>query len=349
MRVANKDVDFVTPEQIEKARSVDLLDYVKRTEPGNVERCGHDEYRLKDHDSLKISNGKFHWFSRGIGGTNAIDFLVKVRGMEFREAVRELAGDSFAISDQSSKRAPPIMTNPKPQSQDDVRVFMLPEANSHNNDVIDYLKGRGIEENIIADCISRGSIYQSKKNNCVFVGIDEKQNPKFACERGMGISEYKKDVTGSNKAFSFCMLPNNSDTNRLYVFEGVVDCLSHATIAQIGGTDWDGYRLSLGGIAAVALKTFLENNPHTTEVHLALDNDHAGKEATERIIKEVLENEAYDHINLYIAPPPIGKDYNDTLMFLREKIKEKELQSSHINALKEQPQAVTKRRTEASL
>jgi len=57
----------------------------------------------------------------------------------------------------------------------------------------------------------------------------------------------------------------------------------------------------------------------------------------------------YDYINLYIAPPPIGKDYNDTLMFLHEKIKERELQSSHISVLNEQPPAISKRRSEVSI
>ena len=99
--------DFVTPEQIEKARKVNLLDYVQRTEPGNVVPSAPGEYMLKDHDSLKFSKGKFHWHSRGIGGINAIDYLVKVRGMEFKEAVRELAGEDFTIPPTIGKRAPP--------------------------------------------------------------------------------------------------------------------------------------------------------------------------------------------------------------------------------------------------
>jgi len=339
------DKDFVTGEQIEKARSVDLLNYLKRTEPHNLERCGPDEYRLKDHDSLVVSNGKFNWFSRGIGGSNAIDYLVKVRGIEFREAVRELANESYSFSNYSARPSTPA----KPKSHDDGRFFMLPEANSHNNDVIEYLKGRGIAENIIIDGISKGMIYQSRKNNCVFVGFDEQQEPKFACERGIGATDMKKDVVGSNKAYSFCLPPQNNNSNRLYVFEGVTDCLSHASIAQMGDTDWDGYRLSLGGVSVVALKTFLENNPQVTQVYLALDNDKTGSEATERTIKEVLDNESYNHVNLFVALPPVGKDFNDTLIFMQAQINERKQQSDKSTVKETQMPPVGKKRFETVL
>ena len=345
MRVANKNIDFVTQEQIDKARSVDLLDYVKRTERDNLERCGQDEYRLKDHDSLVISNGKFNWFSRGIGGSNAIDFLVKVRGIEFRDAVRELESGVFS----PSYSAPSHSTPAKPKPKDTGHFFMLPEANGHNNDVIEYLKGRGIEENIILDCINKGMVYQSKKGNCIFVGFDEQQAPKFACERCIGISELKKDVAGSNKAFNFCLPPKNNDANRVYVFEGVTDCLSHASIAQIGNTDWDGYRLSLGGVSFKALESFLERNPHITQVYLGFDNDTPGKTATERIIKEVLEKDSYNHVSLFVAPPPVGNDYNDTLKVMQAQIKEHKLQAEKSTALETPKPAVGKRRSDAVL
>jgi hypothetical protein len=334
--------DFVTSEQIEKARSVNLLDYLKKTEPSNLVSSAPGEYMLKDHDSLKISNNKFHWCSRGVGGNNAIDYLVKVRGIEFKEAVRELAGDSDFISRSNDNRAPPE----KPKSKDDGHFFILPEAHSHNNDVISYLKGRGIEEAVINDCIKMKMLYQNTKQACVFVSFNSQGEAKYASERGIK-SDFKKDVAGSNKAFAFCMPPTtgNSHSNkpafeRLYVFEGAVDCLSHASITQIGGTDWDGYRLSLGGVSSLALNTFLENNPQISTVYICLDNDKTGKESTERIAKEILEKEQYSHINIFIAPPPIGTDYNDTLMFLQEKLKERSLEfekNTVLDAPKPQP------------
>jgi hypothetical protein len=349
--------DFVTPEQIKEARSVNLLDYLKRYEPDNLIRTAPGEYKLKDHDSLKISNGKFHWFSRGIGGVNAIDYLVKVRGMEFKEAVRELAGGDSSITYEVQKQSrPPPKPLKQDKPQDNGRVLTLPEPDNHNNDAIEYLKGRGIEESIIRSCIENKLLYQSTKQSCVFVGYDGEGSPKFACERGIK-SDMKKDVAGSNKAYNFCLPPladNPNDSGksaRLYVFEGAIDCLSHASIAEIGSASWDGYRLSLGGVSNLALNAFLENHPHINQVYLCLDNDERGNEATERISRELMANESYSHINIYIAPLPTdtGKDFNDTLIFMREKINERKLQTHNTVTADIQKPNADKKRYETTL
>jgi len=71
----------ISDEQIEQAKSVGLLDYLQSHDPQSMRKCGADQYCLKEHDSLKISaNGKWNWFSRGFGGHNALDYLVKVQG-----------------------------------------------------------------------------------------------------------------------------------------------------------------------------------------------------------------------------------------------------------------------------
>ena len=48
-------------------------------------------YCTRTHDSLKISNGKWYWWSQGIGGRSALDYLTKVKGVELRQAVEILS------------------------------------------------------------------------------------------------------------------------------------------------------------------------------------------------------------------------------------------------------------------
>jgi hypothetical protein len=48
---------YVSKEQIERARQVDVLDYIFSHEQGNVRRVGNG-YRLKDHESISITSGK---------------------------------------------------------------------------------------------------------------------------------------------------------------------------------------------------------------------------------------------------------------------------------------------------
>ncbi len=71
---------YVTPEQIAQAKEWDLLTYLQRYDPHQLVHVGGSTYCTREHDSLKISNGKWNWFSRKIGGKTALDYLIKVQG-----------------------------------------------------------------------------------------------------------------------------------------------------------------------------------------------------------------------------------------------------------------------------
>ena len=95
----------VTKQQI--AKEWDLLSYLMVHEPEELKKSGPEEYRTKTHDSLVISNGKWHWFSRNIGGRSALDYLIKVRGEDFITAVNHLCQGtpfSFLVSAGREKR-----------------------------------------------------------------------------------------------------------------------------------------------------------------------------------------------------------------------------------------------------
>lgn len=295
---------MIPPEQVEAARAVDLLTYLQTHEPRSIRKSGANEYCLVEHDSLKISNGRWNWFSQGFGGYNALDFLVKVRGIDFPDAVKHLTGGSLTYT---PPKLPPKAAKNKPP-----KPFALPAANVNNDKAIAYLRGRGIDGDIIRRCIEGNLLYEAaKSHNCVFVGYDN-GNARFACERGIS-DDYKKDVFGSDKRFGFALPPINPQSHNLAVTESPVDSLSHASIHKMNGNSWDGYRLSLGGVSSLALMGFLGQHPEITSVQLCLDNDKAGQTATNRIINEILGDKRFSHLKISVVPPPIGKDYNDTL------------------------------------
>ncbi len=76
--------------QIAKAQSISLLDYIESR--GYELIYSHNEVRLKEHDSLVISNNKWKWFSRNVGG-GALDFLIEYEGKGFKEAMQILLGE----------------------------------------------------------------------------------------------------------------------------------------------------------------------------------------------------------------------------------------------------------------
>ena len=65
---------YVTREMIDRAKEMDLLTYLQTYEPQELVHFGGSTYCTREHDSLKISNGKWCWFSRGIGGRTALDY-----------------------------------------------------------------------------------------------------------------------------------------------------------------------------------------------------------------------------------------------------------------------------------
>ena len=206
---------------IEQARQMDLLSYLQRYEPNNLKRVASNVYCTKEHDSLKISNGKWYWWSRGFGGVSALDYLIKVKEYSFVEAVELLTGIT------ADWKPPPV-----PTPKDEPKELLLPPKNKDCNRVTEYLFGRGIDLSIIQNCISDGTIFESSKyHNVVFIGKDESGTPKYAAYRGTIGSSFKGDASGSDKRYSFRLLADKP-SDAVHLFEAAIDLLSYLGIAR---------------------------------------------------------------------------------------------------------------------
>jgi len=263
----------VSKEQIARAKEVQILDYILSNEPNNVKRVGKAHY-LKDHNSLEISNGLWNWHSQGIGGKNVIDYLIKVRGYSFVDAVRLLAGDDFSSRALPAAKHPTIISSTVPEPER--KHFSLPARNVNNMRVIAYLQSRGIARQLILNCIERCSSYENRTfHNCIFVGRDENGKARYAAMRGT-MGNFKRDVDGSDKRFGFVIPPDDSGSDSVAVYESPIDALSHQTFSCAGHIEpFNGYRLSLGGTALAALAWFLEQHKEVKSVAVCTDNDEA--------------------------------------------------------------------------
>ena len=85
---------YIPPQVVQEVKRMDLLTYLKNYEPYELVHFSGNTYTTRTHDSLKISNGKWMWWSRGIGGRSALDYLIKVKDYSFLEAVELLAGQA---------------------------------------------------------------------------------------------------------------------------------------------------------------------------------------------------------------------------------------------------------------
>ena len=298
---------FIPPEIIEKARQVDLLSYLKACEPGELVKISNGHYCTRDHDSLKISNGKWYWFSRGFGGYNALDYLIKVKEIPFLEAVERITGQA-AYQPQQLHPAKPE----KP------KVLLLPNASRSTSRVHVYLRSRGIDAELIDFCIQTGRLHESEPHhNVVFVGLDKYNKPRYANLRGLG-TDFVGDATGSDKRFSFSIPAPSS--NAVHLFESAIDLLSYATLVKLNGGNWQREHLvSLAGVykpkenlqessMPLALKRYLSEHSEIRYITLRLDNDATGGRAAKALVSMLS-----DQYEVSVQPPPYGKDYNDYL------------------------------------
>ena len=283
---------YYTEEQIIKARSIDLLTYLQTYEPTELVHVRGNTYCTRDHDSLKISNGKWMWWSRGFGGSSALDYLIKVKGLQFMDAMQILTNDrNLALNNA------PVLGESR-QSKGN-RKLLLPDRSETNCEVIRYLTSRGIDREIIKASIDEGLLYESLPyHNCIFVGFDESGNAAYA----------------------------------FHVFESAIDLLSYATIMKMRTGEWRAEPMvSLGGVYApsvnkkqsklpIALENMTQNQTQINTIALHLDNDYAGKIASDNIALQLCGD-----YTVRIELPPYGKDCNDYLQQLQRQKHSKQM------------------------
>lgn len=310
---------YLKPEYLAEVKKIDLLTYLSNYEPNELVKLSKNDYVTVTHGSLHISNGMWTWWARGIGGKSALDYLIKVEGMDFIDA-------AFLIHDCITNVPPTIKEVSRKISTN--QTFKLPPCAMNNDVVIDYLcNERCIAREIVEYYIYYGMIYESENHEVVFVGKDEHNIDRFASIRATDF-DIKKDVFGSNKQYSFSL--KGFDSEVLHVFESVIDLMSYQTIQRNRNIKWaKDYYLSLGGASIVgeqissstvpiSLIHFLKNNPKIKQIRVHTDNDQAGYDTYSKI-KYHLQNKyeviderpnRYKDFNEVIQKKPLSNDIN---------------------------------------
>lgn len=155
---------------IERAKNIDMIALLESEEGFSFKSTyGEREFKCIEHNSLVVNGNRRRWYwnSRQVGGNNAIDYLVKIRGMNFRDAVLHLVGDREqtaytpirnAVTENVSVSKPVRFVLPEQAH--------FPDGRRNYSNIIAYLnKGRGIDMNIINTLIASGQIYQGVQYN----------------------------------------------------------------------------------------------------------------------------------------------------------------------------------------
>jgi len=280
---------------IEQARNADIIAFLEKYSGFTFVQIG-GAFRCKQHKSLAVKSDRrsFYWHSKSTGGFGALDYLMKVEGMPFRDAVEVITGTT------------PIQAKPQ-QEIAKPKTLILPEKTGLPLKLYDYLcVKRRIESDIVTTLIQKEILFEDKRRNIVFVGHDEHGKPRFASLRSTH-GDYRGDRAGSDKRYGFNMAFSQSE--RLYIFESPIDAMSHASLDK---SAWkQNNRLSLAGTSDTALPFFLNQHPYTKTLVFCLDNDATGRESAILLAKKYADKGYRTQVEL-----PAHKDFNDDLQAL---------------------------------
>lgn len=301
---------YYPPSVVKDVKQIDLLSYLEKYNPDELVKISNGNYQTVSHDSLKISNGMWYWFSEGRGGNSALEYLIQVESKTFLEAME-------VLTDYKDFSPSVAYTIEEIESE-----FEMPKKSSVNSKAINYLLSREIDLEIINYCIDNELIFQEEKtNNVGFVGYDNNIE-KYVSLRGTTDKKFFKEAKGSNKAHAFKLI-SDSCSNEVHLFEGAIDLLSYATILKMYNKNWYEYNLiSLAGVykpknnskeseLPPALELFLNSNKNISKIHMHFDNDYTGK-CFSNYLKDKLSNQ-YDVKDSSVSTT---KDVNEFLVKL---------------------------------
>lgn len=300
-----------TQEQITRARRADLVAYLS-AHGHRLRRDGRGQYRLVGHGGLIITSNMWFQFSENRGG-NAVDLLVHVLGLPFPQAVEELL--PYAPNeDQPAPPPAPIHLRPVSERQTPGQ-FALPPKSPDAKRLAHYLtRVRRLPSTLVGELMARTLLYQDVAGHCVFVCRDISGQPRAALRVGTDSRHPFKGLSpGSDSSYGWWWPPEEvpCPPRIVVVSESPIDACSLAVLRP-------GLRhfhfLSLNGLRAGALQTFLADHPEVRTVILGLDNDSAGQEASARFREELA---AKRYAVAVLKPPEGSKDWNEALVARR--------------------------------
>ena len=260
--------------------------------------------------SFKLDKRKNVWYlhSEGIGGKNT-DFMMKYLKASVKEVLEWAEKQNFS-SFQSQK------DYHSKSSSLNYRITEIKELQNENLKI--YLQQRGLSP----------TVYSLVKE--VHFAIGEKKLYAIGFENLLGGWELRNQFyKGSllKKDISVVNLNNNLEKNKnVVVFEGFIDALSFVEMKPF----YKGDVLVMNSISLLnKAKEYLK---HYSEIHLFLDNDKAGENCKNEILKSFPE--AKNHSEIYA----LHKDLNEYFVF-RNNTKIEKQQQVELNPKQEQEES----------
>ncbi len=300
--------DKITKEQIECARSANLAEYFQSH--GYDCELKKGELHIKGYGGFFVNVNTNQWtcFSENKGGSNAVNCLTEMLGMDFKTAVKELAGNAVSYT-------PKHETNSYSAQK---KGLVLPEKADNMKKVFAYLcKTRKINSEIVSQLAHDKLLYQDVRGNAVFVHRDENGNIVGAEIQGTNSEKRYKGVAQGTSESVFAL--KIGEPKKAYVFESAIDLMSFKQLANPDKIQ-NSVLVSMAGLKPNSLRSLAEAG---VKMYSCVDNDEAGIKFSEvnglTPCRKILEENGV-------------KDYNELLQKFSQTLTQTEQRSVQNNS-----------------
>jgi DNA primase len=253
-----------------EARNIDIVNFLskKGIQPTVIKGCQYSfksPFRDESKPSFSVNTSKNLWYDFGVGeGGDIISLVRKMFNVDFREALRILAGNQY------------IVFEPKPTvPQKKLKRFKIKKAFDEIKSIylISYLHTRCVNYQLVKHCSALCEVEFVAKSGKLISALGFKND-----NGGYEMRNTFTKLSTSPKAIS--TIPGEG--HLLNVFEGFMDYLSALTYYNV--KQLDGTNIILNGVGQK--KQMIEVLTNYAQVKLFADNDAAGVELTKEIKKK---------------------------------------------------------------
>lgn len=212
---------------------------------------------------ISVTGAKFMNWNKSTGGGGAIDLIIHLKDLEFKEAILWLSANLPSYN----KPAKPIAK----------KDLILPQrSDTRKKGVINYLTGRHIPYCNLNPLIESGRLYADNKGNAVFLLLGKGKNIVGAELRGTSGLPFKAMAPGSRKDKGFFYI-GDTKAKKAVLCESAIDAISFFTLYQ-------GYlAISTSGATGNPLWLKLLIN-RGYDIYCGFDSDDTGDNMAEKMI-----------------------------------------------------------------
>ena len=302
---------YLNPEEIEAiSNSVSVLEYFRDLERRGIVRYdrkrGKDEYFLTDNNKFSVTDEKYYDFKAGQGG-KIIKAVMEMENKSWPEAIEFLKEFSKAYtvgSDDIAEKKQISKPTTDPPIAEPRNVFTM--AIKPNNDkLIAYFEGRGISKDIL-QTYTQQVHYHNKTSGKNYFGIGLKNQSGGYDIKNLLDKPYDKAKVGRS---DMSVIPGSS--KEMVVFEGMTDMLSFLQICKDANKPNTRTLVVLNSVTNTG--AFIDQfNNYEGKIHLVLDGDKSGNDATEKILNNLPNS--VDQRKTYNISETGNNDLNDYLI-----------------------------------